>query len=87
MPSGNGAADRDARVVARERGELVGVRAANHDVAHIAALEAVEKVIGGEQRGRRNDDRAELDGRQHGFPERNLVAQHHQDPVTAGDAQ
>ena len=54
---------------------------------HLPALEAVAQVVGGQQRGGRDQHRAELDRRQHGFPQRQFVAEHQQDAVAAPHAQ
>ncbi len=86
LPAGNCATDGDARVVAGQAAELVGVRMADHHMPHLAAVEAVAQVIGGEQRGGRRQHRAELDRRQHRIPQRDLVAEHHQDAIATPDA-
>ena len=48
-----------------------------------AAVEAVEQVVAGQQRGRRDHHRAELHRRQHDLPQRHDVAEHQQDAVAA----
>ena len=80
------AADHDAAVVAGERVELAGVRRADDDVADAAALEAVPQVVGGEERGGRDDHRAELHAGEHHLPQRRHVAEHQEHGVAAPDA-
>jgi hypothetical protein len=56
-------------------------------VFHAAAGEAVGEVGLVQERGGGDDDGAELDGGEHDFPERDDVAEHEQDAVTALDAE
>ena len=87
LPTRDRAADGDARVVAGQRRELVGLRAGRDHVPHRAALHAVAQVLGGQQRGGRDQHRAELDRREHRLPQRQLVAEHHQQAVAAPHAE
>ena len=67
-PAGRGAADNDAGVFTLDIGELGRICGADDDVADAAAIEPIEQVVAGEQRRRRDDDRAQLDGGQHHLP-------------------
>ena len=87
MPAGRRVADGDARQALVEAVELGGLAGGGHDMARPAALEAVGEIDRRQQGGRRNDDGAELHGRQHHFPERRHVAQHQQHAVAALHAQ
>ena len=78
-------ANGDTRIVARDVGELAGVAGAGDDMAHAATFEAVEQIFAGQHCRRRNDDGAELDRRQHHFPEGNDVADHQQDRIATAD--
>jgi hypothetical protein len=86
LPARHCPADRRARVVARQAGELVGVRVADDHVPHLTPVEAVAQVVGSEQRRCRRQYRAELDRRQHRVPQRYFVAEHHQDAIATLDA-
>ena len=86
LPARGRAAHGDAGIVARQTLELVGMGSADHDVLDLAAVDAVIEVFRREQRGGGDHDRAELDGGQHGLPQRHFVAKHDQDALTALDA-
>ncbi|KFB72305.1 MAG: hypothetical protein AW09_002513 [Candidatus Accumulibacter phosphatis] len=86
LPAGDRPTDGDARVVAGQAAELVGVRVADDHMPHLATVETVAQVVGGEQRGGRRQHRAELDRGQHRIPQRYFVAEHHQDAIAAPDA-
>ncbi|MPM98400.1 hypothetical protein SDC9_145586 [bioreactor metagenome] len=66
--------------------ELVGVGLGNDHVAHLAAVEAVLQVVGGEQHGGGDHHGAELDAAEHQLPQRQFVAEHEQHAVAALDA-
>ncbi|MCY1350237.1 hypothetical protein D9M69_364650 [compost metagenome] len=86
-PAGNRRADADAGAALGEAGELVSMGAADHQVANLAALDAVAQVVGGQQGGGGDHHGAELEGRQHGFPQRDMVAEHQQDALATAHAQ
>ncbi|EGJ73920.1 putative acetyl-CoA synthetase [Streptomyces sp. Tu6071] len=87
VPAGDGRADGDAGPVAGDLRELLQVGGAGDDVAHLAALDAVAQVEGAEERGRRDDDGAQLHRGEHEFPQLGLVAEHEEDAVARGDAE
>lgn len=54
------------------------MRFTDHQVAHLAALDTVTQVIGVEQGSGGDDHGAQLERSQHGFPQRDIVAEHQQ---------
>ena len=86
LPARGRATHGDAPEIARQVLELVGVRLADHHMPDLAALDAVDEVFGGQQRGRGDHHRAELDRGEHGLPQRHFVAEHDQDALAALDA-
>lgn len=87
MPALGRVADGNARQAGVETIEFGGFAGGRHDMARPATLEAVREIDRGEEGRRRNDDGAELHGRQHRLPERRDIAQHQQDAVAALHAQ
>jgi len=61
-------ADADAAVVAAQRCELAGFRRGGDHVVHLAALQAIDQIVMGQQQGCRNRHRAQLDDGEHHFP-------------------
>jgi hypothetical protein len=86
QPAVDGLADHDPRVHAWHVVELGRVRRWHDDVTGVPALHAVEQIGGAEQRRSGDDHRAELHGGQDRLPELDLVTEHDDHPVTAGDA-
>src|SRR5579864_1605989 len=86
MPALSFAADCDASAASAcsfDPGRKLG---GADNMPHVAAGNAVCQIIGGEQRGCRNDNCAELDHGQHGFPQRRNIAEHEQHAVATLDA-
>ena len=61
-------------------------RRCDHE-AHPRPRHPLGQILGGQQRGRRHHHGAELHRRQHHFPERRDIAQHHQHTIAAPHAQ
>ena len=78
--AGEDAADA-VECIGRRLGHARRAARVGQDPAHAAACEAVGEVGAGQQQRRRDHHHAELDRREHGFPQRHLVAQHQQHPV------
>jgi len=85
-PSRRGLADGDPGVAAGNVRELARVGSGRDDMAGAPALDPVDEVFGAEQRGRGNDHRPELHRREDGLPQLDLVSEHQDQPVAAGDA-
>ncbi len=86
QPALRGRTGRDARVGAGDLGELSGVLRARDDMPDPAAVDAVAQVGRAEQRGGRDDDRAQFHRRERGDPQFGLVAEHDEDPVLGAHA-
>ena len=88
---GRHAGDADQRQAGRDRrrqvDDLGHAGGVGDDMAHLAALQPVGQVVARQKCGGRDQHRAQLDGRQHGFPQRHLVAHHQQDAVAFARAQ
>ena len=78
--------DHDAGEVPRETPHLLGSVRVGDDVAHLAPLQPVLDVLRGEERGGRDEHRAELHGAEHDLPEGRRVGEHHEDAVAPLDA-
>jgi hypothetical protein len=55
-------------------------------VPHRAPHEPIAQVVAREEAGGGDDDCAELDRREHGLPQRDLVAEHQQNAIVAPHA-
>ena len=80
------AANGDARTASAGGFNLWRKLSGADNVLHVAAGDAISQIIGGEQRGGGNDDRAQLDHGQHGLPQRRNVAEHEQHAVATLNA-
>src|SRR5699024_9025594 len=67
-------------------GETVGQLGAGDDVLDTAAGDPVAQVALGQQRGRGDDDGAELDHGEHDVPQFDLLGEHQQEPVARAAA-
>ncbi len=85
QPAGRGVADREPGVLPRHLGELGRVRGVGQHVADRAALHPVGQLSPAERGGGGQDHRAELHHAEHGLPQLDLVVQHQQHVVAAGD--
>ena len=84
-PSAECAPDRDAQRRPRQAFEFGRPRVVGKHRAHAAPGEAVLEIRPLQKRSRRNDHRAQLDRRQHGFPKSRHVAQHKEQSVSRQD--
>ena len=75
------------RVQPAARSANLPVLAAHHQVAHLAAIDTVAQVLGGEQGGGRDHHGTELEGGEHGFPQGDVVAQHQQHAFATAHAE
>ena len=87
VPAVRRVAHRDAGPGPGQVAEPRGVHGLGDDVPDIAARDPVRQVLRAQQRGRRDDDRAELHRGQDDLPQRRDVAEHHQYPVAAAHAE
>ena len=66
--------------------ELDRMRRRHNDMTGLPALHAVDQIIRPQHPRSRNDHRTELHRGENRLPQLDLVAEHDDDPVTAGDA-
>src|SRR6266536_2359067 len=85
-PPGDLLADDHLREARVERAQLLRARRVGDDGLHPAAVEGVAHVLGREERGRRDDDGAELHRAEHDLPDRDRVREHHEHAMPPLDA-
>ena len=80
-------ADGDAQRRPRQARESRAERCLGDDRLDASALETIAQIPTLQQRGRRNHHHAQTDRRQHRLPQRHAVRQHHQQAITAAEAE